>query len=69
MRRYLLFLLGAGISTSMSCSSEKLSEAGSASQISVEEIEKSSAATDQAETTTANIDTTAIILADTTSSN
>ena len=69
MRKFLLFLLVAGTSVSMSCGSEKLNEAGSATQISVEEMEKSSSATDQAETTTANIDSTAIILADTTASN
>ena len=69
MRKFLLFLLVTGTSTSMSCGSENLSEAGSATQISMEEMEKSSAATDQAETTTANIDSTTIISADTTVSN
>ena len=69
MRKFLLFLLVAGTAASMSCGSERLSEAGSNVPISVEEMEKGSAATDQAETTTANLDSTAVISADTTASN
>jgi len=67
MKKILLLLLAAGSLNLISCEAKKTGENGSA-DISVSDMENSTAATDKAETTTAAIDSTAIITADTTGS-
>ena len=69
MKSFLLLLLAVGSFNFISCNSKTTSEVGAATDISADGIENSTAATDQAETTTAIIDSTAVTNADTTEDN
>jgi len=69
MKNFLLLLLAAFSFNFISCDSKTTSEVGAAADISADDIENSTAATDQAETTTTIIDSTAVINADTTEDN
>ena len=65
MKQLLLLLLAAGTLNFISCNSQKADAGISSGEISVEDIENNTTATDQAETTTAMVDSMAVITSDT----